>query len=522
MANRLIQISPLAVIKKSLIDLRERDDLINLFERHSFAPRPGFDPYDTKRGKRFLVASYLDECDWSDLAIVTRLLGMAGEVVRWNSDEYLPGDDPRRDRIIEALAAAGYTWTGRAFTGPAPVALEADRRSPPTPAESTGPGEAGGISMNPVKENVLRLLEAVLPEDEDRVEGFEEDWFTERTGLRGRELGAAASFLEDRGAVLLIRASGDGPADMGTMHLKPRALELYYELKAEQEEAMRQHQPAGEHASLPRLRVSREEAAASIREQIAEGERILKLPVRSPVLADAARREREGWTTVTADILQTLTDSPSLPLDFTGPPAPKIVGSMPFRAERATEWHQKEVGDRLSSLHTLLKRLHHFRDPLPDPVASGAAPGLHTIFGEGSFTVDPDFCFVLMPFGRADLQEVFAQQVRPTLTKQCKLRVERADDIYDVRPIVHDVWAGINRARLIVAELTDRNPNVLYELGISHTLGKDTILLTQTMADVPFDLHHRRVIEYTYTPPGCKKLRAALKKTALAVLGRKA
>jgi hypothetical protein len=161
--------------------------------------------------------------------------------------------------------------------------------------------------------------------------------------------------------------------------------------------------------------------------------------------------------------------------------------------------------------------------------------------------VEAELCFVLMPFGPPDLQSVYADHVKPTLMR-AGLRVDRADDIYGVQPIMDDVWVGINRARLIVAglnrlrraalraeraarvrkmalfflrnELTGRNPNVMYELGISHTLGKDTILLTQTMDDVPFDLRHRRAILYAYNPRGCKKLEAALKKTVLSVLER--
>ena len=63
------------------------------------------------------------------------------------------------------------------------------------------------------------------------------------------------------------------------------------------------------------------------------------------------------------------------------------------------------------------------------------------------------------------------------------------------------VWSGINSAKVLVAELTTRNPNVFYELGIAHTLRKPVVLVSSNDKDVPFDLHHIRVIYYDVTDP---------------------
>jgi hypothetical protein len=73
-------------------------------------------------------------------------------------------------------------------------------------------------------------------------------------------------------------------------------------------------------------------------------------------------------------------------------------------------------------------------------------------------------------------------------------------------------------ARLIVADCTDRNPNVFYEIGLAHTIGKPTILLTQKSEDVPFDLRHLRYIEYQLTPRGMKEFEAKFKETIRNVL----
>ncbi len=72
---------------------------------------------------------------------------------------------------------------------------------------------------------------------------------------------------------------------------------------------------------------------------------------------------------------------------------------------------------------------------------------------------------------------------------------------------------------LVIADLSGQNPNVFYEVGIAHTLGKPVLLLSQSIEDVPFDLRHRRVLPYEYTPIGCKRLVARLREHVLAMLG---
>jgi type II secretory pathway predicted ATPase ExeA len=136
-----------------------------------------------------------------------------------------------------------------------------------------------------------------------------------------------------------------------------------------------------------------------------------------------------------------------------------------------------------------------------------------------AFPTESDYCFVLMPFSDTlDLQKVYQDHVKPVLEKRCGLRCERADDIYDISGVMQSVWEGINRARLVIADLTGRNPNVFYELGIAHTLGKPVIMLTQSMEFVPFDLRHLRCIVYEYKPGSINKLQRDLEKTVHRVL----
>ncbi len=73
---------------------------------------------------------------------------------------------------------------------------------------------------------------------------------------------------------------------------------------------------------------------------------------------------------------------------------------------------------------------------------------------------------------------------------------ERVDEQIFTESILDRVYNQISKADIIVADMTDRNANVFYEVGYAHALGKKTILLTQKADDIPFDLKHYPHIIY--------------------------
>ena len=99
------------------------------------------------------------------------------------------------------------------------------------------------------------------------------------------------------------------------------------------------------------------------------------------------------------------------------------------------------------------------------------------------------------------------------------LKVGRADDFFTAHSVMRDVWTAVYRCRVVIADCTGRNPNVFYEIGMAHTVGKPVILVTQNEADVPFDLRHLRYIKYKYTPPGMRQFETRLTQTIREVLG---
>jgi nucleoside 2-deoxyribosyltransferase len=127
-------------------------------------------------------------------------------------------------------------------------------------------------------------------------------------------------------------------------------------------------------------------------------------------------------------------------------------------------------------------------------------------------------CFIVMPFGQEALQVVYEEFVKPTLIEKCHLDCERGDDVFGSNVIMDDILESIRKADIVLADLTGKNANVFYEVGICHALGKPVLLLAQSIEDVPFDLRHRRVLLYEYTPKGCKRLEDMLKHNMNAVV----
>ena len=111
-----------------------------------------------------------------------------------------------------------------------------------------------------------------------------------------------------------------------------------------------------------------------------------------------------------------------------------------------------------------------------------------------------DSCFVMQPFA-SPFGDYYEKIYKPAIEKT-GLRPMRADaDLFGTGKIMVQVWQGINDAKVLVAELTTRNPNVFYELGLAHAQSKPVVLVSAVEQDVPFDLQHIRVIYYDVNDP---------------------
>ena len=105
----------------------------------------------------------------------------------------------------------------------------------------------------------------------------------------------------------------------------------------------------------------------------------------------------------------------------------------------------------------------------------------------------PDI-FVIMPFS-PDLDDVYHLGIRE-IAEKLNLSCKRVDEMEFVGDILDEIYNSITNARIIIAEATSPNPNVYYELGYAHALGKPVILLTKDVSSTPFDLKMYNHIVY--------------------------
>lgn len=120
---------------------------------------------------------------------------------------------------------------------------------------------------------------------------------------------------------------------------------------------------------------------------------------------------------------------------------------------------------------------------------------------------DRDHIAVMMPFTSA------FECVYESIKDACQglSKTIRVDDIVGPQTIINDVFSTIAQARLVICDLTGKNPNVLYETGLAHARNRDVIILTQAPDDVPFNLSHIRYITYSNNDKGLKALRETLR-----------
>ena len=110
-----------------------------------------------------------------------------------------------------------------------------------------------------------------------------------------------------------------------------------------------------------------------------------------------------------------------------------------------------------------------------------------------------DLCFVIMQFG--GFFDTYYEKIYIPAIRATDLAPKRVDDLYRPSAIINDIWEYTNKAKVILADLTGKNSNVFYELGLAHALAKPAILVTENINDVPFDLRSLRILEYNKNLP---------------------
>lgn len=159
----------------------------------------------------------------------------------------------------------------------------------------------------------------------------------------------------------------------------------------------------------------------------------------------------------------------------------------------------------LSHTHWRLCEVDLFKMLLLNKQKSAAVPKVFS--AEAIHNQDGNLVSVMMPF-KAEFNSVYS--ALHASTAAVGLSCVRADDIWEHHAIIQDIVNIIARARVVICDCSGKNPNVFYEAGIAHTLGKEVILIAQSEEDVPFDLRHLRYIHYLSNGEGLESLSQAV------------
>ena len=147
------------------------------------------------------------------------------------------------------------------------------------------------------------------------------------------------------------------------------------------------------------------------------------------------------------------------------------------------------------------------------------------IFKARNLVVDDRLIFVALPFTNERL-EIMDEVIKPALEKDKHMSVLRSGDMFGANLyIMENIWTYINKARVVIVDISDKNPNVFYELGICNTIGKSVITICDEesyqkdySSKLPFDIIGNNVIFYRNHGNGMRELVETLEKTIDSVL----
>ncbi len=132
---------------------------------------------------------------------------------------------------------------------------------------------------------------------------------------------------------------------------------------------------------------------------------------------------------------------------------------------------------------------------------------------------NPKLISVMMPFNAAFTGTYTAIE---RVAEYMRLECVRADSIWDNSIFIQDIFDIIYCAKVVIVDFSGRNPNVMYETGIAHALGKTVIPITQSIDDIPSDLGHHRALKYLPNEEGYRDLSNELYKRLKSIYGHDA
>jgi hypothetical protein len=161
------------------------------------------------------------------------------------------------------------------------------------------------------------------------------------------------------------------------------------------------------------------------------------------------------------------------------------------------------VGDMQHSKWQLLEG-DLFRTLFDAGLLDSPAP---TVFVPVREPLNPRLVSAMMPFSR-EYDPVY--EAITAAANDAGGECERADNIWEHSTIIQDIYSLIHKSAVVVCDFSGKNPNVFYEAGIAHSLGRSVVPIVQHAVDIPFDLQHHRAIIYHNNAEGLEGLKTRL------------
>ena len=125
---------------------------------------------------------------------------------------------------------------------------------------------------------------------------------------------------------------------------------------------------------------------------------------------------------------------------------------------------------------------------------------------------------MVMPFGDEVALSAYQHSTKP-IRESFSFRIQRADEIFSANPIFDDIITAVEQSAIVIVDISGRNANCFYELGVAHILKRNrTIMITHdAYNEVPFDIAHFRILKYENTIAGKAKYEDDLKRTIQSI-----
>ena len=169
------------------------------------------------------------------------------------------------------------------------------------------------------------------------------------------------------------------------------------------------------------------------------------------------------------------------------PDVPKLTNSEVYQLRSELDLEEFEF----STNHWAIKDVDLFQVLYRKRFASRSKS---IVFELSQKPINPKLVSFMMPFA-SEFSDVYSDLKLALEAEGFQCR--RADDMWVNHHVMSDIIELICTSAVIVCDLSGKNPNVFYEAGIAHTLGREVVLITQSDDDVPFDLRSIRHIPYS-------------------------